>query len=126
MNSPVTPRSNDRPMAAAIVAGFGFLILAIAASIAASLASAEADRAASHSLLVRQALGHMFSSVQDAETGQRGFLLTGDASYLPPFTSAKDEMPAAESTLRSLTMGNPREQEQLDKIYATIASKLAS
>jgi CHASE3 domain sensor protein len=85
----------DNPrQALAILAGFGFLILAIAASIAASVASADANRLAAHALHVRQALGHLFSLVQDAETGQRGFLLTGDETYLQPFAHAQHDIPA--------------------------------
>ena len=36
----------------------------------------------------------MLSLVQDAETGQRGYLLTGDAPYLAPYRSAVDALPA--------------------------------
>lgn len=35
-----------------------------------------------------QKLDQLLSTVQDAETGQRGFLLTGEASYLMPYTEA--------------------------------------
>lgn len=34
------------------------------------------------------ALGDVLSGVQDAETGQRGYLLTGDESYLEPYRTA--------------------------------------
>src|ERR1700676_594237 len=39
------------------------------------------------------ALGDVRQTVTDAETGQRGFLLTGDAAYLEPFTEALRRMP---------------------------------
>ncbi len=35
-------------------------------------------------------LSRVFSLLQDAETGQRGYLLTGKASYLDPYNSAVD------------------------------------
>ncbi len=35
----------------------------------------------------------LLSTLKDAETGQRGFLLTGEESYLAPYTDAKDAIP---------------------------------
>ncbi|WP_198170496.1 CHASE3 domain-containing protein [Actinoplanes awajinensis] len=34
----------------------------------------------------------MSSSLKDAETGQRGFLITGEQSYLDPYTQAKTDL----------------------------------
>ena len=124
MHAPASRELNDRRAAIAIVIGFAFLIVAVVASIVASIASADADRWASHSLQVRQASTHLFSLVQDAETGQRGFLLTGDERYLLPFTTAQKEITAAEASLRTLTSDNPAQQSRLTSIYATIAQKL--
>ena len=98
MHAPASREPNDRRTAIAIVIGFALLIVAVVASIMASIASADADRWASHSLQVRQASTHLFSLVQDAETGQRGFLLTGDERYLLPFTTAQKEITAAEAS----------------------------
>ncbi len=40
----------------------------------------------SHEVLI--ALDELFSTTQDAETGQRGYLLTGNDKYLEPYDSA--------------------------------------
>jgi len=77
MHAPTGRKLNDPRQAIAIVTGFALLIAAVVASIVASIASADAERWASHSLQVRQAATHLFGLIQDAETGQRGFLLTG-------------------------------------------------
>ena len=37
-------------------------------------------------------LDHVFSLIKDAETGQRGYLLTGDQVFLMPYTRAKEEI----------------------------------
>jgi signal transduction histidine kinase len=124
MHAPAGREPNDRRTAIAIVFGFALLILAVVASIVASIASADADRWASHSQHVRQTSTLLFSLVQDAETGQRGFLLTGDEGYLRPFTTAQKEIPAAEASLRTLTSDNPAQQSRLNSIYAAIAQKL--
>ena len=44
-------------------------------------------------LEVRHQLEALLSSVKDAETGQRGFLLTGEERYLEPYTNAKAALP---------------------------------
>jgi len=124
MHAPLTRHPNDSRLLAAVVGGLGFLLLAVIASIIASVASSNADRWAAHSLMVRQASGHLFSLVQDAETGQRGFLLTGNDSYLEPFYTAQKEIPAAEATLRVLTSDNPAQQSRVSNLYALVQLKL--
>ena len=124
MHAPLTRHPNDSRLLAAVVGGLGFLLLAVIASIIASVASSNADRWAAHSLMVRQASGHLFSLVQDAETGQRGFLLTNNDSYLEPFYTAQKEIPAAEATLRTLTSDNPAQQSRVSNLYALVQLKL--
>jgi signal transduction histidine kinase/CheY-like chemotaxis protein len=124
MHAPLERHPTSLGLLIGVVGGLGFLLLAVLASIVASVASADADRWAVHSLMVRQATEHLFSLIQDAETGQRGFLLTGDASYLAPFYTAKTEIPAAENTLRSLTTDNPLQQSRLAKLYPLVERKI--
>jgi PAS domain S-box-containing protein len=40
-----------------------------------------------------RAIANIFSLIKDAETGQRGFLLTGDTIYLEPYREAVDKIP---------------------------------
>src|SRR5579872_324183 len=47
------------------------------------------------------------ASLQDAETGMRGFLLTGDAKYLEPYRRGVDEIPAKLKQLTKLLSGDP-------------------
>ena len=48
--------------------------------------------AVQHTLTVQGHLTRVLSLLQDAETGQRGYLLTGNPAYLEPFTSATSEL----------------------------------
>ncbi len=125
MHAPLSRPSHDLRLLVAIAGGLGFLLLAVVASIITSAASSDADRWAAHSLAVRQASGRLFSQVQDAETGQRGFLLTGDNSYLEPFYTAQKEIPSAEGDLQRLVADNPAQQSRLPTLYNLIAAKLA-
>lgn len=52
---------------------------------------------------VRSAASDLFSLLQDAESGQRGYLLTGDASFLAPYQDATKQVPPAIDRLLDLT-----------------------
>jgi signal transduction histidine kinase/CheY-like chemotaxis protein len=62
-----------------------------------------------HSLAVRAQLIRVLSLVQSAETGQRGFLLTGRDDYLEPYTRAGHELPPNLDRLADLVTDNPRQ-----------------
>src|SRR5690348_4852651 len=65
----------------------------------------------------------LLTSLIDAETGQRGFLLTGQDSYLEPYNRAIQEVPGELSTvLRLLATGKSASAARLS---ALIADKLA-
>jgi len=54
---------------------------------------AVADQAVVSRLAVQRAIGDTLSVLKDAETGQRGFLLTGDEAFLAPYYRAADLVP---------------------------------
>ncbi len=124
MHAPLERPPTSLRLLIGVVAGLGFLLLAIIASIVASIASSDANRWAEHSLMVMQGSEHLFSLIQDAETGQRGYLLTHDESYLEPFYTAKQDIPAAKDTLRALTSDNAVQEGRLSKLYPIVEQKL--
>ena len=62
---------------------------------------------------VIQRVDGLLSSLKDAETGQRGFLLTSRESYLQPFNDARASLPGQIQQLRNLTFDNPQQQARL-------------
>jgi len=56
------------------------------------------------------------NSLLNAETGQRGYLLTGDISYLKPYYDSINNKNLKFQNLKELTVDNPVQQERLDKI----------
>ena len=108
----------------AIIVGLVLLLIAGISTVLAVFAAGQADQWTMHSLEVRLTTERLFSRVQDAETGQRGFLLTGDQSYLAPFTAAERDIPGIEDRLRSLTSDNRQQQLRLDGLYTLIDRKL--
>ncbi|MFB9447001.1 methyl-accepting chemotaxis protein [Dactylosporangium vinaceum] len=66
------------------------------------------------------------SSIKDAETGQRGYVITGEDAYLDPYAKALPQVDAEQAKLRSLTADNPRQQQRLDQLAPLITARLAS
>src|SRR5215831_8606435 len=77
-----------------------------------------------HTHRVLDTLGALLSSAVDAETGQRGFLITGRATYLQPFKTGRTAVQQRLSRLQELTRDDPSQQEQIDAIRLLVAAKL--
>jgi methyl-accepting chemotaxis protein len=84
----------------------------------------ETARAVTHSYSVENELTQLLSSLQDAETGQRGYLLTGSDSYLVPYTAALPAIDQHRSALASLVADNPEQVAHLDALGPLITQKL--
>lgn len=59
----------------------------------------------------------------DAETGQRGYLVTGDTGFLAPRRGARRDVQQALADLRRLTTDNPVQQARLDTIGSELAAR---
>ncbi len=108
-----------------VIAGFVLLVLVGVAAIFSAVSTNDAERWAAHSLQVRGAEIRLYLTVQAAETGQRGYLLTGDDRYLAPFLQAQKGLTAARTTLRALTRDNADQQQRLDALRPIVDAKMA-
>lgn len=66
----------------------------------------------------------LFSLLQDAETGQRGFVITGEDSYLIPYQQATEATGPAFARLRQLLIGSAIQNSQMDRLEVLIDNKL--
>ncbi len=64
-----------------------------------------------------------FSALQDAETGQRGYVITGKPEYLAPYKHAFAVLREDTAALRSLLRSNAVEEPRLDTLGGLIARK---
>jgi len=69
-------------------------------------------------------LRNVLSVLQDAETGQRGYLLTGNEAYLEPFVRANERIEDIVAKLHTDTVGNSRQQKSINRIEPLISDKL--
>ncbi|MBW9114818.1 response regulator [Rhizobium cauense] len=70
-------------------------------------------------------LGRLLSSIQDAETGQRGYILTGNEQYLDPYREALAEVPKQIAEIADLTKDNQNQQRRLPMLMQHVDAKLA-
>jgi signal transduction histidine kinase/CheY-like chemotaxis protein len=78
-----------------------------------------------HSLEVRAQLTRVLSLVQSAETGQRGYLLTGQDLYLGPYQMALGQLPDVLQRTQDLASDNPEQIKNLTQLRQLIQDKLA-
>jgi methyl-accepting chemotaxis protein len=86
----------------------------------------ENDRWVSHTHEVKNTLSYLMAEVQEAETGQRGFLLTGDETFLEGYRGAITEAVKALSDARRLTADNPNQQRRLGLLAPLVDARLAT
>jgi CHASE3 domain sensor protein len=85
----------------------------------------ENDHMVTHTHQVLETMAHALSLMKDAETGQRGYVLTGDESYLEPYRTALGTVRATMSELRSLTLDNAQHQRRIEEASPLIDARLA-
>ncbi len=78
-----------------------------------------------HTYEVRDRLNDLFSAMQDAETGQRGFLITGDEGYLQPYQAALPHIDRLVQEVDDLT-NNPVQHRNIEALRQPIKDKLES
>src|SRR5229473_786240 len=86
---------------------------------------ANAAAARKHSSEVRALLADTAARLVDAETGQRGFLLTGDETYLEPYHAAIKNVNHLVTYLSNSTTDNPHQQKRILELEPLIEKKLA-
>ena len=106
------------------------LVVSAAVLLGAGLAShraiallSEARAQTSQSRDVLRALDHTVTTLLDAETGQRGFLLTGKEAYLQPYREALEAASPRLNELRTLIKDDPALTPDLASLEASIQKK---
>jgi CHASE3 domain sensor protein len=75
--------------------------------------------------LLQRDIDSVMLDLSEIESGQRGYLLTNDQSYLEPYAAAKTRLESDMETLRTKLAGHPaRERTLLDEVKAIGQSKV--
>src|SRR6185312_3772419 len=78
-----------------------------------------------HSTTVILTLNDNLISLINAETGERGFLVTSDTNYLEPYNLALQNIASNMKQLRTLTIDNPVQQQNIDTLEKYIDKKFS-
>ena len=78
-----------------------------------------------HAHEVVEQLDHLLAEMTDAETGQRGYLITGSVRYLAPYEQATTRIADTLHAIRVLTADGSAEEERLNRLVPQVASRLA-
>jgi len=113
-------------LALSLASGLALAILIVAAGIA--YASLQRLSAANwwvgHTQEARAELVQLLSAIQDAETAERGFVISGSPEYLAPYGSARRAIPARLARLAALTADNPTQERLLLELRDRVTAKL--
>ncbi len=124
------PHSSSRQAAAArfpiprsllagfIVAALATLVIAIV-NFRSAETRADAVRAMDRSALAMRHLNRFNAAIQDAETGQRGYLLTGETAYLQPYERAVNSLQKHLGDLKATAADYPAQRQlaaELDEL----------
>jgi PAS domain S-box-containing protein len=77
-----------------------------------------------HTYKVIDVSENLLSNLKDAETGQRGYLLTLTPEYLEPFYQSQPSIRRAIGQLKQLTQDNPAQQRSIERLELLISQKL--
>ena len=78
-----------------------------------------------HSHRVLTAVVQLRNTLQDAELGARGFMISGDRRDLAPYTATTGQIPAAVGQLRALTAGDATQHRTMTLLEAAVDADLA-
>lgn len=110
-----------------ILIGLGVSLAALIISSTASYISInkllESENWVEHTTKVIQGLDNVISRLKDAETGQRGYLLTGDDVFLEPYNGSRDDVLAYFDQVRLLTADNADQQKDFPHLEQLIKKK---
>lgn len=84
----------------------------------------KSQAAVQHTLVVKNLLSKVLSLLQDAETGQRGYLLTGKSEYLAPYERAITDFSREIENLGRETSDNTRQVQSLNTLRLVANDKL--
>lgn len=86
----------------------------------------ESSKLAMHTYEINIQLERLMSAIKDAETGQRGYIITRNNRFLTPYLYSRDKVNASFITLKKLTVDNAVQQKNLENLFKLIIQRFVS
>ncbi|HEY4186518.1 MAG TPA: CHASE3 domain-containing protein [Polyangia bacterium] len=111
-----------------IAAGFtlAFVLLVVIGGVAyrSITTLTETSYWVAHTHEVVEHVVNVLATVKDIETGARGYIITGDESFLDSYQTGMTAAPTVMQEIRRLTSDNPRQQKRMDELEPLVVAKL--
>lgn len=111
-----------------LVVGFGISLLLLIASSIASYVSINnllySAQMVNHTNQVAKALDEVFGILKEAESGQRGFLITGDSRFLEAYQGSFAAVTEKVSEVKRLTSDNPTQQSDVEQLRSLVQQRI--
>src|SRR5258708_436211 len=107
-----------------LAAATGLLLVVAVMSYSSFLRNAEDRQWVLHTYEVIGKLDGVLRGMTDAETSQRGYILTGEDPYLEPYEHGLGEVRISTADVRRLTADNINQQHSLDLLEPLLAAKV--
>lgn len=112
-----------------LIIGFGISLLILIVSSTASYISIrnllKSNELVRHTNIVVQKLEQTISVMKDAETGQRGFLLTGNDEFLEPYRGTFEQVRLLIGEVKQMTADNPAQQDNISKLNDLVIKRFS-
>jgi signal transduction histidine kinase/CheY-like chemotaxis protein len=104
----------------------GFVVLAVSVLAGAWIFEQQqlTSQWVNHTLEVQKIVGNLALRSADAETGSRGYLLTGDHVYLDSYNESVGSMPGEVDKLAKTTADNPIQRSAIEKLRPAVREKI--
>jgi signal transduction histidine kinase/CheY-like chemotaxis protein len=116
------PIRNDRALVALLV-GFALLAVLVLGTVWLSERQDRAARLVRHTLEVEARLSTVLTRVQDAESSQRGFILTGRPVFMVPYQEAIRQIDGDLDALEAAVADNPAQRARVRRLRAAVDAR---
>lgn len=86
----------------------------------------ESSKLVMHTYEINIQLEQLMSAIKDAETGQRGFMITRNSRFLAPYLFSRDKVNTSFIALKKMTENSPEQKKNLEKLFKLILKRYVS
>lgn len=80
----------------------------------------ESSKLVIHTYEINVELERLISAIKDAETGQRGYIITRNPKFLAPYIYSRDKVNRSFVQLKKLTEESPKQKQNLENLFSLI------
>ncbi|MEL1252432.1 CHASE3 domain-containing protein [Flavobacterium sp. DGU38] len=80
----------------------------------------ESSKLVIHTYEINVELERLISAIKDAETGQRGYIITSNPKFLTPYLYSRDKVNRSFVHLKKLTENSPKQKDNLENLFSLI------